>query len=98
VGRSLNATSPQMLFRIMIPAATPIIATGFRLGLTFGLIGVIALEFLTYSGGLGRLISWRYFIFDTEGVYSAIALVAAISILINSLLNTMERRIRGRWT
>jgi NitT/TauT family transport system permease protein len=98
VGRSLNATSSQMLFRILIPAATPILATGFRLGLTFALIGVIALEFLTYSGGLGRLISWRYFIFDTEGVYSAIALVAAIAILINSLLSTMERRIRGRWS
>lgn len=98
VGRSLHATPTQMVTRILIPAATPIIVTGFRLGLTFALIGVVALEFLTYSGGLGRLISWRYFIFDTDGVYSAILLVAAISILINALLTGLEQRVRGRWT
>ncbi|MEA2907748.1 MAG: NitT/TauT family transport system permease protein [Alphaproteobacteria bacterium] len=98
VGRSLNATPSQMLTRILIPAATPILVAGFRLGLTFALIGVIALEFLTYSGGLGRLISWRYYIFDTDGVYAGIVLVALIAIAINSLLTGLERRIRGRWT
>jgi NitT/TauT family transport system permease protein len=98
VGRSLNATPAQMLTRILVPAATPIIVTGFRLGLTFALIGVVSLEFLTYSGGLGRLISWRYYIFDTDGVYSAILLVAAIAITINSLLTGLEQRVRGRWT
>jgi NitT/TauT family transport system permease protein len=98
VGRSLNATSVQMLTSILIPAATPIIVTGFRLGLTFALIGVVSLEFLTYSGGLGRLISWRYYTFDTDGVYAAILLVAAIAITINALLTSLEQRIRGRWT
>jgi NitT/TauT family transport system permease protein len=98
VGRSLNATPTQMLTRILIPAATPIIVTGFRLGLTFALIGVVSLEFLTYSGGLGRLISWRYYIFDTDGVYAAILLVAMIAITINALLTGLEQRVRGRWT
>ena len=97
VGRSLNATPGQILFRIMVPAATPIIVTGFRLGLTFALIGVVALEFLTYSGGLGRLISWRYFAFDTDGVYSAIVLVSALAILINAALTSFELRVRSRW-
>jgi len=97
VGRSLNATRNQMLWKIMIPAATPTIVTGFRLGLTFALVGVIALEFLTYSGGLGKLVSWRYFVFDTDGVYAAIVLVAAIAILINTALNILEQRVRSRW-
>lgn len=98
VGRSMLATSGQMLLKVLIPAATPVIVTGLRMGLTFALIGVVAMEFLTYSGGLGRLISWRYFIFDTDGVYSAIVLVAAIAIVINSSLNRGEARIRARWT
>jgi ABC-type nitrate/sulfonate/bicarbonate transport system permease component len=97
VGRSMNATRPQMLRKVLIPAAMPIIATGLRMGLTFALIGVVSLEFLTYSGGLGRLISWRYFIFDTEGVYSAIVLVAAIAIAINASLNKAEASVRARW-
>lgn len=97
VGRSLHATPRQMLTRILIPAAMPVIVTGFRVGLTFALIGVVSLEFLTYSGGLGRLISWRYYIFDTDGVYSAILLVAVISISINALLTRLDQQVRGRW-
>jgi NitT/TauT family transport system permease protein len=98
VGRSLQAGAVQMLTRILIPAATPIIVSGFRMGLTFALIGVISLEFLTYSGGLGRLISWRYYVFDTDGVYSAVLLVAVISISINALLTRLETHVRGRWS
>lgn len=97
VGRSLLATPPQMLLRILLPAAIPTIVTGFRLGLTFALIGVISLEFLLYSGGLGKLVSWRYYVFDTDGVYSAIVLVATIAIVINACLNLLETRVRSRW-
>ena len=97
VGRSLHTTRAQMFFSIMVPAAMPTIVTGFRLGLTFALVGVVALEFLTYSGGLGKLVSWRYFVFDTDGVYAAILLVAAIAIVINALLSALERRVRRRW-
>jgi hypothetical protein len=56
---------------------------------------VIALEFLTYSGGLGRLISWRYFVFDTDGVYAVIVLVAAIAILINTPREQSPRIFHG---
>ncbi len=97
VGRSLRATTAQMFVLILIPAAMPVIATGFRIGLTFTLIAVISLEFLTYSGGLGRLISWRYYTFDTTGVYAAIVLVTAIAIIINVLLDSLERHVRQRW-
>jgi NitT/TauT family transport system permease protein len=97
VGRSLQATPQQMLLLILVPAAIPTIVTGFRLGLTFALIGVISLEFLLYSGGLGKLVSWRYFVFDTDGVYSAIVVVSGIAILINASLNLLERSVRRRW-
>jgi NitT/TauT family transport system permease protein len=97
VGNSLHATRRQMFFSIMVPAAMPTIVTGFRLGLTFALVGVVALEFLTYSGGLGKLVSWRYFVFDTDGVYAAILLVSATAIVINALLSALERRVRQRW-
>lgn len=96
VGRSMCATPVQMLFRIMVPAAIPTIVTGFRLGLTFAMISVVAIEFLTYSGGLGRLISWRYFTFDTVGVYSAILLVMTLAMIINAALNMLERRVGRR--
>jgi NitT/TauT family transport system permease protein len=93
VGRSMCATRSQILWRIMVPAAIPVIVTGFRLGLTFAMISVIAIEFLTYSGGLGRLISWRYFTFDTVGVYSSIMLVMTLAMALNTSLNKLERSV-----
>jgi NitT/TauT family transport system permease protein len=97
VGDSMCATSMQSIFKIMVPAAVPTIVTGVRLGLTFALITVISMEFLTYSGGLGRLISWRYFTFDMVGVYSSIVLVLTLSICINVALNAFERRVGKHW-
>jgi ABC-type nitrate/sulfonate/bicarbonate transport system permease component len=60
--------------------------------------GVISLEFLLYSGGLGRLVSWRYYVFDTDGVYSATVLVSTIAILVNARLNGVEAWVRRRWS
>jgi NitT/TauT family transport system permease protein len=98
LGRSLKATRFQMFWKIMVPAATPTIFTGFRLGLTYTLLGTIAVEFITFSGGLGKLVSWRYFIFDTEGLFSGIVFVVLIAVLMNHLLRRGEERIRRRWT
>lgn len=98
VGRSLKANRWQMFWKIMLPAATPTIFTGLRLGFTYALVGVIAVEFLTFSGGVGKMVSWRYFIFDTEGLFSAIVFVILIAVLMNHLLRRAEDRIRARWT
>jgi NitT/TauT family transport system permease protein len=98
LGRSLKTTRWQMFSKIMLPAATPTIFTGLRLGFTYTLVGVIAVEFITFSGGLGKMVSWRYFIFDTEGIFSAIVFVILIAALMNHLLRRTEDRIRTRWT
>ncbi len=98
LGRSLKATRWQMFWKIMLPAATPTIFTGFRLGFTYTLVGVVAVEFITFSGGLGKMVSWRYFIFDTEGLFSGIVFISLIAALMNNLLHRAEERIRRRWT
>lgn len=98
LGRSLKTTRWQMFWKIMFPAATPTIFTGLRLGFTYTLVGVIAVEFITFSGGLGKMVSWRYFLFDTDGLFSGIVFVILIAALMNHLLRRTEDRIRTRWT
>ena len=97
LGRSLRATPWQTFWKILLPAATPTIFSGIRLGFTYCLVGVIAVEFLLFSGGLGRMVSYRYFFFDSEGMYAGIALVIVIAALVNSLVRKVEDRIRARW-
>lgn len=97
LGRSLKASRAQMFAKILLPAATPTIFAGLRLGFTYTLVGVIAVEFITFSGGLGKMVSWRYYIFDTEGVFSGIVFVLLIAVTVNALLRHAEERIRTRW-
>lgn len=97
LGRSLRATRWQMFWKVLLPAATPTIFSGVRLGFTYCLVGVIATEFLLFSGGLGRMVSWRYFMFDSEGMYAGIAFVIVIAALVNGVVRRIEDRIRTRW-
>jgi NitT/TauT family transport system permease protein len=97
-GRSLRATPGQLFWKVLLPAATPTIFAGIRLGFTYTFISVVAVEFLIFSGGLGRLVSWRYFVFDTDGVYAGVAAVIVIAAIVNSLVRRAEERVRARWT
>lgn len=96
LGRSLRASSWQLFWKIMLPAATPTIFSGIRIGFTYTLTGVIAMEFLLFSGGLGRMVSWRYSIFDTDGVYAAVVTVIVVALTANGLVRMAEDRVRTR--
>jgi ABC-type nitrate/sulfonate/bicarbonate transport system permease component len=98
LARSLRADSAQLMRLFLIPAAAPVIFAGLRVGFTLVLVSVIAVEFIIFSGGLGKFVSWRYTIFDTVGVFAAIALVSLIAIILNASLNSVEGRVRRRWT
>lgn len=97
LGLSLKATPWQLFWKIMLPAATPTIFTGIRMGFTYAFVGVIAVEFLIFSGGLGKMVSWRYFTFDTVGIYSGVVTIIIVAALINTLVGMAENRIRARW-
>lgn len=94
VGLSCDLTPRQMFWKIMFPAAAPSIFTGFRLALMYTLINVIAIEYLVNVGGLGVIVSDRYFRFDIPGTYSAIIAVMGISIVCNWAIGRMERFVR----
>jgi NitT/TauT family transport system permease protein len=98
LGRSLRASPWQLFWTVMVPAATPAIFSGIRMGFTYTFISVVAVEFLLFSGGLGRMVSWRYFVFDTEGLYAGIAMVVLIAAAVNSVVRLAEERVRARWT
>jgi len=94
VGLSFDLTPRQIFWKIMFPAAAPSIFTGFRLALMYTLINVIAIEYLVNVGGLGVIVSDRYFRFDIPGTYSAIIAAMGISIAFNWAIGQIERLVR----
>lgn len=79
VGRAFNLTPRQEFWKILLPAGTPMIFTGIRLGTIYALVNIIGVEFLINFGGLGFVVSEAYDNFDTPGMYAAILFVIVVS-------------------
>ena len=95
-GRTFGLTRRQILWRVILPGASPYIVTGLRIGLSIALILVTTAEMVAGSKGLG------YFILDEEramnsaNMYAGIVLVALMGYLLNRLFLLLEARAL-RW-
>ena len=90
MGRSLMASRLQIFMRIKFPFALPLIFSGLRLGVTFGIIGVILGEFVSAERGLGYLIMFAAENFETALLLSSIVLLLGVGILLFAILLLVE--------
>jgi NitT/TauT family transport system permease protein len=79
-----------------LPAALPRLFTGFKLALSYALIGVIAGEFILSGTGLGYAISFAYQSFDNRAMYGLMLFVLLVAITANGFLYVWERRLARR--
>ncbi len=94
VGKSLKMGDSQMFWKILIPAALPVIFSGIRLSWTFVLISVVGIEFLINLGGLGQLINDLAERYDLPGTYAAILFVVGVSVCFFMILERVETWLR----
>jgi NitT/TauT family transport system permease protein/taurine transport system permease protein len=90
--RSMGATVPQQITRVIIPASIPTVLTGLRLGGALTIIGVVVSEMLTSSAGIGYLVTRYRTILDSPHVFGAIVMILLLSILFDVLARWIERR------
>lgn len=89
--RSLGATKRQLLTRIYMPAARPIIASGIKVGAALVIIGVLAGEVLGSVGGLGYEIVSAGAYADAPSLYAYIFLTMVMIWVINRfVLNRLD--------
>lgn len=93
VGQSIKLTRRQMVRHVLFPAAFPAVLGGLKLGLTYVLISVIALEFLIEIGGIGTIASKGYFWFNTEELYLGVVGAMLLSMLLIYLLAKLEAKL-----
>ena len=94
VGRSFRVSPRDMFWKIMFPSAVPAIFTGIRLGVMYGLVNIVAIEYLVDFGGLGRIISEMYFRFEVPGTYASILFVVIVSAMLYLCFGAVERWLR----
>jgi NitT/TauT family transport system permease protein/taurine transport system permease protein len=92
VARSMGATVPQQIWRVVIPASIPTVLTGLRLGGALTIIGVVVSEMLTAAAGIGYLVTRNRTILDSPRVFAAILMILVLSIMFDVFARWIERR------
>lgn len=84
------------LLLVVLPAAMPYLFSGFKLAMSYALIGVIAGEFILSGSGLGYAISFAYQSFDNRQMYGLMLFVLLVAITANGLLYVWEGKLARR--
>jgi NitT/TauT family transport system permease protein/taurine transport system permease protein len=90
--RSMGASLPQQITRVIIPASIPTVLTGLRLGGALTIIGVVVSEMLTASAGIGYVVTFYRTILDSAHVFGGIVMILLLSILFDTFARAIERR------
>jgi ABC-type nitrate/sulfonate/bicarbonate transport system permease component len=91
---SMGASSPQMFWSVMLPAAFPIVLTGLRMGLILAFLSILGAETISSFSGLGHQISGLAENMDTASMFAYIAFVLLIAFLLNFAVSFAEARGR----
>ena len=90
--RSMGASFPQRVARVIIPASIPTVLAGLRLGGALVIVGVVVSEMLTSAAGVGYLVTRYRTILDSDHVFAAVLLIILLTVAFNALVRAVERR------
>ena len=94
---SLQASRWQVIRKLELPAALPILLAGLKVGATLAVIGTLVGEFVQpKSQGLGYLLVTARYQFKTDLVFVVLLTLAAMALIMYGLMTLLERRLL-RW-
>lgn len=90
---SFMAADRDVLLKIILPAASPVIFSGLRLGVSAGFIGAILSELKITPTGVGDIITYSRSIADYPSMYAAIFSIILLAVLFLNLLEALENML-----
>ncbi|WP_349371778.1 ABC transporter permease subunit [Salinarimonas sp.] len=90
MSRSFMGTPRQQVFKIVLPAASPMMFAGIRLGVAEGFSGVVLAELLITPTGIGDLITFNRSIAKFAEMYAVILSIVVFAVVTVSLLHRLE--------
>ncbi len=90
MGRAFLASDIAIVLKIVVPAASPVIFAGLRLGISAGFIGAILSELKITPTGVGDIITYSRSIADYPSMYAAIFSIILLAVLFLNLLEKLE--------
>jgi NitT/TauT family transport system permease protein len=96
VSRVLGASGWRLFWYVTLPNASPWIIAGIRIAIPQALVAATVAEFIASFAGLGYRIMETTNTLDTAGTMRGILILMVVVMLLNFVLDALERRIL-RW-
>jgi len=94
--RLMGASQGDLLFKVVLPSASPWILTGLKAAVPYSLIGAVVGEIMASNRGVGYLLIHAQGQYDTAGVFAAIIVLMILGLLLNEVVNRSETYLL-RW-
>jgi NitT/TauT family transport system substrate-binding protein len=94
--RMLGASERQLVRHVLVPSALTWIFSSLQASLGFAMIGAVVGEYLGATRGLGYVISQAEGTFDTTGVFSGMAILSLVVLVMSTAVARAERWLL-RW-
>jgi len=97
VADNFGIRQPQMLFKIILPAAFPLIANGLHIALGSAWVFLVAGEMVGAQSGLGFLIIDARNSLRSDLVLAGIIFIGVLGLLLDRLIKFLETGIEKQW-
>ena len=87
---SMGASDYHLFRHVLLPAASPVILTGLRMGFTVALLSIIGSETLASLAGLGHRIVHLAEAMEMARMFAYIVFVVAIAVILNAIVSRLE--------
>src|SRR5688572_2504357 len=91
--RMLGMNERQLMRHVYWPSALSWMFSSLHTSVGFALVGAVVGEYLGSSAGLGYKIQEAEGVFDVTGVFSGMLILAAVVIIVDSLVTLVEKRL-----
>ncbi len=93
--RAFGGSRADVVMKVVLPAAVPLILAGVRIGLGRALHGVVLGEMFSSNAGLGYRISYYAAHLRTADVFVPLVILVVVGILLNQLCRSFEAKLQA---
>jgi ABC-type nitrate/sulfonate/bicarbonate transport system permease component len=95
MSRSFQMPAWRRFRRVIVPGALPAMLAGVRVGTARAVVGMVVMELLLVSVGVGLLLSRFKDTFRSDDLYALVVTLAVFGLLLQWALRRLERKVLG---
>jgi len=93
MARSFGARESELFFKIILPAAMPMIMAGIRLGMGRAVLGMVTGEMILSVVGFGAMLMTFSASFNSSALFATILTIVLLAVLLLAFIQYLDRRL-----